>query len=273
MPWFRIDDGFWCHPKVLRCTHRAIALWVRAGSWCAQQLTDGYVPASALPMLNATRTDAGQLVKAGLWAVDGDGWRFHQWDERQPTREAVEADRAAVADRVRRYRKRKRQDPDEPPADDSQEGSSNGTGNALRHAAVTVPPARPGPARPVPLLLTYVGRLAVGDARDAYDGPPAEQIDAWHDLAGPLVDLQREAAAYLARYADRPARDPAAAWRGWLTTARKRAEQQRRPPIGCPRCHDGWLDDDEQGRPRPCPTCRPRHLRPVDDPQPRGQTA
>jgi len=116
MTWFRIDDGFWCHPKVLRCSHRAIALWVRAGSWCAQQLTDGYVPASALPMLNATRRDAGELVTAGLWTVEGDGWRFHQWGERQPTRHDVETQRLATAERVRRFRERKRSGSDDGPS-------------------------------------------------------------------------------------------------------------------------------------------------------------
>lgn len=87
----------------------------------------------------------------------------------------------------------------------------------------------------------------------------------WQAVAGPHVDLVREAATYLARHGGRPADDPHAAWQGWLRAARRRADEQHRPPIGCPRCHDGWLEDDERGRPRPCTTCRPRHLAAVED--------
>jgi hypothetical protein len=31
----------------------------------------------------------------------------------------------------------------------------------------------------------------------------------------------------------------------------------RRPRCIAPDCHDGWIGDDEHGRPIPCPTCRP----------------
>lgn len=114
MTWFRVDDGFWCHPKVLGCSHRALALWVKAGSWSAQQLTDGRVPETALQMLNATRRDAAELVAARLWVPDGDGWVFHQWVERQPARKDVEARRTATAERVKKYRERKRGNDDGP---------------------------------------------------------------------------------------------------------------------------------------------------------------
>ncbi len=31
MVWFKIDDGFWSHPKVLELSDAAVALWTRAG--------------------------------------------------------------------------------------------------------------------------------------------------------------------------------------------------------------------------------------------------
>lgn len=89
-------------------------------------------------------------------------------------------------------------------------------------------------------------------------------VDAWQDLAGPDVDLEAEAAAYLIRHGDRPARDPRGAWLGWLTKARDRADAARpappKPPCPEPLCADGWLTTDDPDHPRPCPQCRP-HLR------------
>lgn len=116
MTWFRIDDGFWSHPKVVELPDGAVALWVRGGSWSSQHLTDGHIPARALTMLGGRRRDADALVKAGLWIVDVDGWRYHDWATYQPTRDQVQERRAATAERVRRWREKRRDDdPDEPP--------------------------------------------------------------------------------------------------------------------------------------------------------------
>ena len=129
---------------------------------------------------------------------------------------------------------------------------------------------------PVPnLLLTLVSRLAAGNA---HEPPPAETIDAWQETAGPGVDLEAEARAYLGRYGDRPADDERAAWIGWLRRAAERTAPADQPgpgdpaeparhPLGCGTCTGGWLPPaagDDLERPRPCPTCRPRHLRPVE---------
>lgn len=117
MTWFKVDDAFWGHPKVLAAPPRAIALWVLAGSWAAQQLTDGHVPRSALKALRAQPAAARELVNAGLWEVvdeaSGGGWRFHDWADFQPTREQISAERRAAADRMRRIRKGKSSSPKE----------------------------------------------------------------------------------------------------------------------------------------------------------------
>jgi len=110
MPWFKVDDGFAFHPKAVAAGNAACGLWARAGSWCAQQLTDGHVPKHMLAALGGKPKDAAALVAVGLWEATGTGWKFHQWNEpgRQPTREEVEADRAAAAARVAAWRQRKR---------------------------------------------------------------------------------------------------------------------------------------------------------------------
>lgn len=296
MPWFRVDDDAGTHPKLLAAGDSAVGLWVRAGAYSARYLTEGHITRRALRTLGGTQRQVQRLLDARLWVVDpdGDGWRFWQWEDRQPTREDVEADRAAARERARRYRASRRDATVDNPGDNGADGPGPRAGRAPDvHGTRTgrAPDAQkpdhrsdvsddvsagkrdssrresrdPGPARPGPThLLNYLGRLALGDARDN-GRPPADQMSAWQELAGPHVDLVREAATYLARHGGRPADDAHAAWLGWLRTARKRADREHPAPIGCDRCHGGWLDDDpDTGRPRPCPTCKPRHLAAVE---------
>lgn len=103
MVWFKVDDSFWSHPKVLPLSSDAVALWVRAGAYCAQQLTDGHVSMQALRML-ADRDAAVELTNAGLWDLADGGFQFHDWAEYQPTREHVLAERAKATERKRKSR-------------------------------------------------------------------------------------------------------------------------------------------------------------------------
>lgn len=95
MPWFKVDDGFWSHPKVVELTDSAVALWVRAGSYAALHLTNGRISAGAVRMLGSARETADELVTAELWEqVDAKTWQFKDWFDYQPTAEEV-ADRRA----------------------------------------------------------------------------------------------------------------------------------------------------------------------------------
>ena len=104
MTWFKVDDGFWSHPKTLALSPNAVALWVRAGSYCGKHLTDGYIAASILPMLQGSSDDASELIDAGLWKSAKKGYAFHDWNQYQDTKEAVEKRREAWKERQRRHR-------------------------------------------------------------------------------------------------------------------------------------------------------------------------
>lgn len=104
MTWFKVDDGFWSHPKTLTLSHRAVALWTRAGSYCGKHLTDGYVAANVLPLLQAEPSDADELVRNGLWRACDGGWAFHDWIEYQDTKDAIQRRREAWKERARRRR-------------------------------------------------------------------------------------------------------------------------------------------------------------------------
>jgi hypothetical protein len=111
MPWFKVDDGLHAHRKVARAGIDAMGLWVVAGSWCADQLTDGFIPDYMARKLDEDfEVHAASLVAAKLWIVgekdDETGWWFHQWSEegRQPTAASVNAKRGDARERMAKLR-------------------------------------------------------------------------------------------------------------------------------------------------------------------------
>lgn len=103
MTWFKVDDALATHDKVLAAGNAAMGLWVRAGAWSSQHLTDGDVPMHAVRLLG-TRGQADALVRAGLWLKTSQGYRFHEWHDYQPSRKKVESDRQAARERMRAIR-------------------------------------------------------------------------------------------------------------------------------------------------------------------------
>lgn len=138
MVWFKVDDTLAFHAKVVAAGNPAMGLWVRAGAWAAQQLTDGFVPKHMVGSLGTTR-QAAALVTAGLWLTVDGGFRFHDWTdgERQPTREQVESKREAWREKKRQQRR--------DPAGKYQ--VSPGDKSESPQGSPTVP-SRPVPSRP-----------------------------------------------------------------------------------------------------------------------------
>jgi len=112
MAWFKLDDSMWSHPKFLRLSDRAFRLWVRAGAYCAQHLTDGVVTDETLIILGANRKHCDELWTAGLWErVPEGGYRYHDWDHYQPSRSQVLDRRRKEAERKAKARAQANQDP------------------------------------------------------------------------------------------------------------------------------------------------------------------
>lgn len=103
MPWFRIDDSFHCHPKVMEAGTAAAGLWVRCGCYSAQHLTDGFVPASIAAMYGTPRM-ASRLVSAGLWSENVNGFTMKDFSDYNPSRADVEKERSAARERMRARR-------------------------------------------------------------------------------------------------------------------------------------------------------------------------
>lgn len=144
MPWFKVDDKMHDHRKVRAAGVAAIGLWTLAGSWSMDNLHDGFVPESVCARWDRSyRKLADRLVKVGLWVPDfqddEDGWSFHDWADRQPSRASIVQERSAAAERQRKARE----------AAKSQRESRRD--KPVTHdevpPIVTVPPSRPVPSQ------------------------------------------------------------------------------------------------------------------------------
>lgn len=105
MVWFNVDDNLCFHPKALQAGNAAMGLWVRAGSWCQQALTDGAVPLVMARSIGS-KGDIDSLVDAALWVPQGDGFVFHEFLHRNRSKEQVERDRAEAKERQRKAREK-----------------------------------------------------------------------------------------------------------------------------------------------------------------------
>lgn len=91
MTWFKIDDNFFLHPKVIAAGNSAVGLFVRAGAWSSNHLTDGFVPHS-IALMFGSFDDVDNLLAADLWAkVDG-GYQIPDFLDYNPSAESVKAE-------------------------------------------------------------------------------------------------------------------------------------------------------------------------------------
>ena len=103
MPWFRLEDSFDTHPKVIAAGNEATGLFVRCGTYCARHLTDGYIPEQVV-LLYGSNELAETLVQAKLWRRVRGGWRMPDYLEYNPSAQTVDKERAAKNDRQKRWR-------------------------------------------------------------------------------------------------------------------------------------------------------------------------
>ena len=228
MAWFKVDDHFWSHPKTGDLSDGATALWLRAGSWSAGHLTDGYVPTSKLRLFRARRRSIEELVDAGLWSGVEGGYLFHDWSDYQPSREAVTARRDATKNRVDAWRKRQGNDVTEP------DGDENGTPD------VTPPPTRPDPARPGPSSKEEVRGAAKRGSRIPDSFAVDDLMRQWAKTKAPAVEVDRETENFRDYWRAKAGRDAVkvdwkATWQTWMRRAQGYAER------------DGWKPDERAG--------------------------
>lgn len=106
MVWVKVDDKFWAKERVLnafRTNPASLALWIRALSYCGDQLTDGVISRNALPMLEAKQDQIDSLLQAGLWVETPKGYEFRKYASYNPTAEKLEIEREKARKRKEKY--------------------------------------------------------------------------------------------------------------------------------------------------------------------------
>lgn len=111
MSWFKVDDEFYDHEKVVMlaegpCEDNALALWLKCGNWCARAEKDGHVPSGVAKRFANHPEAASELVRVGLWHRAGVGYVFHDWADYQPSGERLEERRRKGAERKAQSRAR-----------------------------------------------------------------------------------------------------------------------------------------------------------------------
>lgn len=238
MTWFKVDDSLHSHVKAMRAGEAALGLWVMAGSWSADQLTDGWIPAYAAQRLTPRADElAADLVRAGLWIPaeqDGEsGWIFHDWDGYQPSKESVENRRQADADRRARWRHAKSLEEHTPESrgesqDESRRDTSRDSHEESRGVSVL-----PDPTRPVPVSSneetsgTRTSTKTRG-TRLPEDFAVTDRMCEWAAEKFPSVDLDYQTEKFRDHWrassgTNATKRDWAAAWRTWIRNAAERS--------------------------------------------------
>jgi len=233
MPWFKVDDGFWSHPKVIELEPSSVALWVRAGSYCAQHLTDGFISRSVVRILGHLPSDADALVEAGLWDGKPDGkpvgYMFHDWGNYQPPSVATKEKRDELS------RKRAEAGRKGAGARWSQEASQT-DGNTDGKLPSPVDSKPIAPSRPVPSRPSSTKKEAAASRGTRVD--PQFTITTamreWASKEAPLVNLDAKRGEWVDYWAAVPGvkglkTDWVATWRNGMRKQQEFAERDRGP--------------------------------------------
>jgi hypothetical protein len=133
VPWFRLEDSFHSHPKVIAAGNEAVGLYVRCGTYCAEHLTDGFIPEHVM-LLYGSHKLAETLVRTKLLRRVRGGWRMPDYLAYNPSAQTVDKERAAKTERQRRWREAHGRRP------------VDASTHASRDGPVDAPPSPPRPA-------------------------------------------------------------------------------------------------------------------------------
>jgi hypothetical protein len=218
MPWFKVDDAFHGHPKVMELSPAAVGIWTLAGSWCANYLTDGEIKAPIVRRLGASDEMVQELVTAGLWIDLGGAYQFKDWDEYQPLKEEVMAERNAARERMKAVRAKKKGVDRSPEQLENVQPNNTGTFAGSSEEVRVTPTQSLSLSLPDPLPKS--GRKKPAHAIPA-NWSPNEAHAQYAEAEGIALDFQAERFRTHAEANDRRLVNWDAAFKNWLLKAER----------------------------------------------------
>ena len=107
MPWFKVDDNFSLHPKVIDAGNAAVGLWVRCGAWSAAHRTEGHIPTKVAYQFGSKK-EIDTLLAARLWEIaDSTGFTMPDFLQYNPSKEEDEQRRQRERERKADWRARR----------------------------------------------------------------------------------------------------------------------------------------------------------------------
>ena len=89
--WVKVDDKLPSNLKVRSVTVPARWAYIASICYAGANRTDGYIPESALALIDGSPKIAGELVTAGLWETAQGGWSVHDFLVYNRSREAQQS--------------------------------------------------------------------------------------------------------------------------------------------------------------------------------------
>lgn len=229
MSWFKLDDRFFDNPKIAGISDAAKIAYLKAGTYCARELTDGLLPFFKGKEYAGSTRVMKELVPS-LWEPFEAGFQVHDYLKYNPTRAQVLAEREAAQQRMFRRR--------------SPVGSPEQTPEQTPEVRGEV---RGTPVDPDPPSVS-------NETVSKRNGRKRELLEA--DVAGlrddfPLLNVDREAEKYVdwLRTKGDPHKDHVAGFRNWLRKAEDDAKAKR-DPVGASAGGDKFSEAGERLRRR-----------------------
>jgi hypothetical protein len=97
MAWLKLDDQIFYNRKVAQCDAETKLLYIVGLTYCANQLTDGFIPEATLPLLagmagiewQIAKQSASKLLDICLWFATENGWQIPDYLDYNPSKEQV----------------------------------------------------------------------------------------------------------------------------------------------------------------------------------------
>lgn len=220
MSWVKLDDQFFFNSKIVRAGRDARDLYIAGLAYCAGQLTDGFIPSEALPLLAVmagvanVQQNSSKLLDVKLWESAYGGYAIHDYLNYNPSKEEVLATREARAEAGARggYAKadNAKQNPSKVPSkilakvcpdpSPSPTPTRTGTGTAEEEDAR---------AAAAPSLLSQLSALMIESTGGTFGARETEQVKqmadegvsvAWLKRSGEICDARGKSMAGLPRW-------------------------------------------------------------------------